>query len=79
MERNEIYQLFFSITSETEIPLSLKDQCRICIRNTITTYTEPGLQFEKCINTLCMPKTLKSFLMFEELEQFVSVRDEVPE
>ena len=70
---------FFSIKSDTEIPLSLKDQCRICIRNTISTYTEPGLQFEKCINTLCMPKTLKSFLMFEELEQFVSVRDDLPE
>jgi hypothetical protein len=77
--RIEPFKPFFSITSETEIPLSLKDQCRICIRNTISTYTEPGLQFEKCINTLCMPKTLKSFLMFEELEQFVSVRDDVPE
>ena len=61
------------------MPLSLKDQCRICIRNTISTYTEPGLQFEKGINSLCIPKTLKSFLMFEELEQFVSVRDDLPE
>ena len=77
--RNERFKPFFSITSDTEIPLSLKDQCRICIRNTISTYTEPGLQFEKCINTLCMPKTLKSFLMFEELEKFVSLRDYLPE
>ena len=73
------FEPFFSITSDTKIPLSLKDKCRICIRNTISTYTEPGLQFEKCINTLCIPKTLKSFLMFEELEQFVSVRDDLPE
>jgi hypothetical protein len=26
---------FFSITSDTEIPLSLTDQCRSCIRNAI--------------------------------------------
>ena len=77
--RNKIFQRFFSITPDTEIPLSLKDQCRICIRNTISTYTEPGLQFEKCVKTLCMPKTLKSFLMFEELEQFVSVRGDLRE
>ena len=73
----ESLEPFFSITSDTEIPLSLKDQCRSCIRNAISRYTESGLQFEKCINTLCMPKTLKSFLMFEELEQFVSVRDDL--
>ena len=75
----KIYETFLSIISDTEIPLSLKDQCRICIRNTISTYTEPGLQFEKCINTLCIPKILKSFLMFEELEQFVSVRNYLTE
>jgi len=75
----EIYEPFMSIISETEMPLSLKDQCRICIRNTISTHTEPGLQFEKCINTLCMPKKLKSFLMYGELEQFVSVRDDLSE
>ena len=70
---------FVSMISETEMPLSLKDQCRICIGNTISTYTEPGLQYEKCINTLCMPNTLKSFLMYKELEQFVSIRDCLPE
>ena len=70
---------FMSIKSITEIPISLKDQCLICIRNTISTYTEPGLQFEKCVKTLCMPNTLKSFLMYDELEQFVSVRDYLPE
>lgn len=76
---SETFEQFFSIKPDTEIPLSLKDQCRICIRSTISTYTEPGLQFEKCVNTLCMPKTLKSFLMFEELEQYVSVRDDLPQ
>jgi hypothetical protein len=35
---------FFSITSDTEIPLSLQDQCRSCIRNAISRYTESGLQ-----------------------------------
>jgi hypothetical protein len=49
IEGNKQFQRFFSITPDTEIPLSLKDKCRICIRNTISTYTEPGLQFEKCI------------------------------
>ena len=77
--RNKIFEPFFSITPDTEIPLSLKDQCRICIRSTISTYTEPGLQFEKCVKTLCMPTTLKSFLMYDELEQFVSVRDDLSE
>ena len=72
----EMYEPFMSIIPETEMPLSLTDQCQICIGNTISTYTEPGLQYEKCINTLYKPKTLKSFLMYE---QFVSARDDLSE
>ena len=56
-----------SFLKEVEQPLSLKDQCRISIRNVISTDT--GVQFISSINTLGLPKLLQGFLMFDDFDQ----------
>jgi len=60
---------FLSFLKEVEQPLSLKDQCRISIRNMISTDT--GVQFIRFINTLGLPKSLQGFLMFDDFDQSV--------
>ena len=58
---------FLTFLKEVEQPLSLKDQCRISIRNMI--YTDTGVQFIRSINTLGLPKLLQGFLMFDDFDQ----------
>jgi len=60
---------FLSFLKEVEQPLSLKDQCRISIRNMI--YTDTGVQFIRSINTLGLPQLLQGFLMFDDFDQSV--------
>jgi ankyrin repeat protein len=58
---------FLSFLKEFEQPLSLKNQCRIAIRNMISTDT--GVQFIRSINILGLPKLLQGFLMFDDFDQ----------
>ena len=60
---------FSSFLKEVEQPLSLKDQCRISIRNMIS--TDAGVQFIRSINTLGLPQLLLGFLMFDDFDQSV--------
>ena len=62
---------FLSFLKEFEQPLSLKNQCRIAIRNMISTDT--GVQFIRSINTLGLPKLLQGFLMFDDFDQSVDL------
>ena len=54
------------LLKKVEQPLSLKDQCRISIRNMISTDT--GVQFISSMNTLGLPKLLQGFLMFDDID-----------
>jgi hypothetical protein len=54
------------LKNKVEQPLSLKDQCRISIRNMISTDT--GVQFISSMNTLGLPKLLQGFLMFDDID-----------
>jgi len=65
---------FLSFLKEVEQPLSLKDQCRISIRNMI--YTDTGVQFIRSINTLGLPQLLQGFLMFDDFDQSVRLPTE---
>ena len=65
---------FLSFLKEIDQPLSLKDQCRISIRNMISTDT--GVQFISSINTLGLPKLLQGFLMFDDFDQSVRLPTE---
>ena len=56
-----------SFLKEVEQPLSLIDQCRISIRNMISTDT--GVQFISSMNSLGLPKSLQGFLMFDDIDQ----------
>ena len=56
-----------SFLKEVEQPLSLKEQCRVSIRNVISTDT--GVQFIRYINVLCFPKLLQGFLMLDDFDQ----------
>ena len=65
---------FLLFLKEVEQPLSLKDQCRISIRNMISTDT--GVQFIRSINTLGLPQLLQGFLMFDDFDQSVRLSTE---
>lgn len=59
------------ILSEIEKPMSLKDQCRIRIRNSIT--VTPGLDFQTAIYSLPLPELLQSFLLLNDIENYIYI------
>lgn len=63
------------IFEEFRKPASLKDQTRVIIRNTMHTIT--GKEFESNIHGLPLPKTLKAFLMYCEIEPMLNIQDEI--
>ena len=65
---------FLSFLKEFEQPLSLKNQCRIAIRNMISTDT--GVQFIRSLNILGLPKLLQGFLMFDDFDQSIGLPTE---
>jgi ankyrin repeat protein len=62
---------FLSFLKEFEQPLSLKNQCRIAIRNMI--FTDTGVQFIRSLNILGLPKLLQGFLMFDDFDQSIGL------
>ncbi|XP_076071126.1 transient receptor potential cation channel subfamily A member 1-like [Mytilus galloprovincialis] len=63
------------IFEEFSKPASLKDQTRIIIRNSIHGIT--GKEFESNIHGLPLPKTLKAFLVYNEIEPMLNIQNEI--